>query len=175
MIKAAAKQGAKSVFPPLRPAVPVRIAKTLCELQKPCEGKFPFPAAAACFPHCRRWENRLYLRGQCCAVRFCTDNFARVRFAPDTFVSGILVPGTLVPGTLVAGTLVPGGFIPIAFLRHSFMPSDFMPSGFTSHNFVWHSFVRRAAPPHIGKGNVGEPLLPRRRACLPLPRMRPPV
>ena len=165
MIKAAAKQGAKSVFPPLRPAVPVRIAKTLCELQKPCEGKFPFPAAAACFPHCRRWENRLYLRGQCCAVRFCTDNFARVRFAPDTFVSGILVPGTLVPG----------GFIPIAFLRHSFMPSDFMPSGFTSHNFVWHSFVRRAAPPHIGKGNVGEPLLPRRRACLPLPRMRPPV
>ena len=165
MIKAAAKQGAKSVFPPLRPAVPARIAKTLCELQKPCEGKFPFPAAAACFSHCRRWENRLYLRGQCCAVRFCTDNFARVRFAPDTFVSGILVPGTLVPG----------GFIPIAFLRHSFMPSDFMPSGFTSHNFVWHSFARRAAPPRIGKGNVGEPLLPRRRACLPLPRMRPPV
>ena len=165
MIKAAAKQGAKSVFPPLRPAVPVRIAKTLCELQKPCEGKFPFPAAAACFPHCRRWENRLYLRGQCCAVRFCTDNFAQVRFAPDT----------LVADTLVAGTLVPGGFIPIAFLRHSFMPSDFMPSGFTSHNFVWRSFVRRAAPPHIGKGNVGEPLLPRRRACLPLPRMRPPV
>lgn len=160
MIKAAAKQGAKSAFPPLRPAVPVRIAKTLCELQKPCEGKFPFPAAAARFLHCRRWENRLYLRGQCCAVRFCTDNFARVRFAPDTFVSGILVPG---------------GFIPIAFLRHSFMPSDFMPSGFTSHNFVWHSFVRRAAPPRIGKGNVGEPLLPRRRACLPLPRMRPPV
>ena len=160
MIKAAAKQGAKSVFPPLRPAVPVRIAKTLCELQKPCEGKFPFPAAAACFPHCRRWENRLYLRGQCCAVRFCTDNFAQVRFAPDT---------------LVADTLVPGGFIPIAFLRHSFMPSDFMPSGFTSHNFVWRSFVRRAAPPRIGKGNVGEPLLPRRRACLPLPRMRPPV
>lgn len=143
-----------------------------CGSQKPC---------ASCKNPVR--ENSLFLRrppvfriaagGK--TGNICADNAALYDFAQIILRGYDLRRTLLCQAFLCRALLCRAVLYRLLFLRHSFMPSDFMPSGFTSHNFVWHSFVRRAAPPHIGKGNVGEPLLPRRRACLPLPRMRPPV